>query len=269
MPIRILVIDDEPLIGQLLAYQLSGAGYEVLVEQDGYKALSRFALLAPDLVLLDVMMPNINGWDVCRQIRSASDVPIIMLTAKQGDSDVIAGLTSGADDYIGKPFSMGQLLARVEAVLRRATPRASEPRRTATNAVALAAPLVATQKTALTPLPAAVVKPELPAAPDLPRLGPHMAALRQSRGMSLHQAERVCAVRWEFLQAIETEQFGFVPRKELRHALNAYAELLGVDLRPYIHPRRKPERPPLPVSLAISAILLLAVVLAAVSWYVL
>jgi DNA-binding response OmpR family regulator len=259
MPIRIFVIDDEPLIGQLLAYQLSGAGYEVLVEQDGYKALSRFALVAPDLVLLDVMMPNINGWDVCRQIRSASNVPIIMLTAKQGDSDVITGLTSGADDYIGKPFSMGQLLARVEAVLRRSTPRVSEPRRLSSPSASAAA------SAAAPPLPTSPATPALsrPARAnsqeaELPRLGPHLAALRTARGMSLHQAERVCAVRWEFLQAIETEQFGFVPRKDLRHALHAYAELLGVDLRPYIRPHRTAVRQPLPVSLAISALLLIA-----------
>ncbi|NJM07666.1 response regulator [Candidatus Gracilibacteria bacterium] len=267
MPIRIFVIDDEPLIGQLLAYQLSGAGYEVLTEQDGYKALSRFALVAPDLVLLDVMMPNINGWDVCRQIRSASNVPIIMLTAKQGDSDVITGLTSGADDYIGKPFSMGQLLARVEAVLRRSTPHSGELRRPM-----VAPPAFATsaQRAPAVILPPPIAPPEeSPPTTEPPRLGPHLAALRQSRGMSLHQAERVCAVRWEFLQAIETEQFNFVPRAELRQALNSYATFLGVDLRPYLQPRRKAARQPLPFSVAISALLLIAVLLAAVSWYVL
>ncbi|NJN67421.1 MAG: response regulator transcription factor [Chloroflexaceae bacterium] len=122
MMTRIMVVDDDPLIRQLLMYQLGGAGYEVCVAQNGQDALQRLLLEHPDLVLLDVVMPDMSGWHVCRAIRAWSTVPIIMLTAKSAESDIISGLESGADDYISKPFSLPQLLARVEAVLRRTTP---------------------------------------------------------------------------------------------------------------------------------------------------
>src|SRR5690242_6606104 len=120
MATRIMVVDDEPAIGKLFIYQLRGFGYEVSYVPDGLLALQRFVLEKPNLVLLDVMMPQINGWDVCRQIRACSSVPVIMLTAKGADPDIVAGLGAGADDYVTKPFSMVQLQARIEAVLRRA-----------------------------------------------------------------------------------------------------------------------------------------------------
>src|SRR5215213_311852 len=122
MATRIMVVDDEPAIGKLLLYQLSGFGYQVSYFQDGLSALQRLTAERPDLVLLDVMMPHISGWEICRQIRAYSTVPVIMLTGKSADPDIVTGLEAGADDYITKPFSMAQLHARIEAVLRRAAP---------------------------------------------------------------------------------------------------------------------------------------------------
>ncbi len=119
MTTRIMVVDDELAIGTLLLYQLQNLGYEAVYVQDGMQALQRVLLEQPDLILLDVMMPQLNGWDVCREIRSCSNVPIIMVTGKDANDDVVAGLSAGADDYVTKPFVMSQLQARVEAVLRR------------------------------------------------------------------------------------------------------------------------------------------------------
>ncbi|MCG8348576.1 MAG: response regulator [Chloroflexales bacterium] len=116
---QIMVIDDEPLICQLLTYQLGGAGYEVVAFQNGQEALKQLPLLRPDVILLDVVKPGLSGWDVCREIRHALSVPVIMLTAKCAEHDIITGLGTCADDYIAKPFSLSHLLARVEAVLRR------------------------------------------------------------------------------------------------------------------------------------------------------
>ncbi len=115
MATRIMVVDDEPAIGKLLLYQLGGFGYQVSYIQDGVQALQRLLAERPDLVLLDVMMPRISGWEVCRQIRAYSSVPVILLTAKSADPDVVTGLDAGADDYVTKPFSMAQLHARIEA----------------------------------------------------------------------------------------------------------------------------------------------------------
>lgn len=119
MTTRIMVVDDELAIGTLLLYQLQNLGYEAVYVQDGMQALQRVLLEQPDLILLDVMMPQLNGWEVCREIRSCSNVPIIMVTGKDANDDVVAGLSAGADDYVTKPFVMSQLQARVEAVLRR------------------------------------------------------------------------------------------------------------------------------------------------------
>jgi DNA-binding response OmpR family regulator len=124
MATRIMVVDDEPAIGKLLLYQLSGFGYQVSYIQDGLSALQRLTAERPDLVLLDVMMPHVSGWEICREIRACSSVPVIMLTAKSADPDIVTGLQAGADDYITKPFSMAQLHARIEAVLRRTAPAA-------------------------------------------------------------------------------------------------------------------------------------------------
>lgn len=116
---RILVVDDEPRYLRLIHFNLEAAGYDVDVAATGEEALARFAQQAPGLVILDIRLPGVDGLTVCRQIREFSMVPIIMLTALGRDEDKVRGLRDGADDYIVKPFSAQELLARVEAVLRR------------------------------------------------------------------------------------------------------------------------------------------------------
>ena len=117
---KILTVDDEPRFTKLIEANLSAEGYEVLITNDGRSALEIVANQAPNLVLLDVMMPELNGFEVLSRIREFSNVPVIMLTAKGEEGDRVEGLNRGADDYVVKPFSANELLARVNAVLRRA-----------------------------------------------------------------------------------------------------------------------------------------------------
>ena len=117
---RILLADDEHAIQTLLSYPLRKDGYEVVQARDGHEALARFEETGFDLVVLDVMMPKLDGLEVCRRLRAQSTVPIIMLTAKQEEIDKVVGLELGADDYITKPFSMREFRSRVKATLRRA-----------------------------------------------------------------------------------------------------------------------------------------------------
>jgi DNA-binding response OmpR family regulator len=124
-PTRILLADDEQAILTLLSYPLRQAGYEVVRAADGVQALDRFAESEFDLVVLDVMMPNVDGLEVCRRLRATSSVPIIMLTAKAEEIDKVLGLELGADDYITKPFSMREFRSRVKAALRRGSMRPS------------------------------------------------------------------------------------------------------------------------------------------------
>jgi two-component system, OmpR family, response regulator RegX3 len=118
-PARILLVDDEQSIQTLLSYPLRKDGYEVVNATDGREALDRFSEQPFDLVVLDLMLPQLDGLEVCRRLRANSAVPIIMLTAKSEEIDKVVGLELGADDYITKPFSMRELVARVRAVLRR------------------------------------------------------------------------------------------------------------------------------------------------------
>ncbi|HXD56388.1 MAG TPA: response regulator transcription factor [Thermoleophilaceae bacterium] len=118
-PARILLVDDEQSVQKLLSYPLRKEGYEVVPAMDGQEALERCRGQSFDLIVLDVMLPKIDGFDVCRQIRAQSSVPIIMLTAKAEEFDKVLGLELGADDYITKPFSMREFRSRVKAVLRR------------------------------------------------------------------------------------------------------------------------------------------------------
>ena len=117
---RILLVDDEQSVQKLLTYPLRKEGYEVVGALDGREALDRLNDSSFDLVVLDVMLPKLDGFDVCRQIRARSTVPIIMLTAKTDEIDKVLGLELGADDYITKPFSVREFRSRVKAVLRRA-----------------------------------------------------------------------------------------------------------------------------------------------------
>ena len=119
MAISVLVVEDDRNIAELLQMYLEKEGYAVTVAYDGGQGLTKFRAIQPDLVLLDVMMPVMDGWAVCRAIRNESKTPIIMLTAKGETDDKVHGLKAGADDYITKPFEMKEVLARIEAVLRR------------------------------------------------------------------------------------------------------------------------------------------------------
>jgi DNA-binding response OmpR family regulator len=130
---RILLVDDEQAVQTLLTYPLRKEGYEVVGAKDGQEALDRFSEERFDLVVLDIMLPKLDGIEVCRRLRTRSQVPIIMLTAKGDEVDKVAGLEMGADDYITKPFSVREFRSRVKAALRRgnmtgqATPPADEP----------------------------------------------------------------------------------------------------------------------------------------------
>ncbi|MGC9346912.1 MAG: response regulator [Anaerolineae bacterium] len=116
---RILVVEDDLVLRETLEYRLSGEGYEVSIAGDGYQALDAAQQDRPDLILLDVMLPGIDGLEVCRILRQEMTMPILMLTARTDEVDRVVGLEIGADDYITKPFSMRELLARIKAQLRR------------------------------------------------------------------------------------------------------------------------------------------------------
>jgi two-component system, OmpR family, response regulator RegX3 len=117
---RILIVEDEPALAESVQYSLTREGFDVVVAPDGEDALERFRTGSPDLVILDLMLPRLSGLDVCRIVRGESSVPIVILTAKDGEADKVAGLELGADDYVTKPFSMRELVSRVRALLRRA-----------------------------------------------------------------------------------------------------------------------------------------------------
>jgi DNA-binding response OmpR family regulator len=123
---EILIVDDEPGIVRLIAMYLEREGFRTESARTGGEALQMVATNPPALVVLDIMLPDIDGWEVCREIRRTSDVPIIMLTAREGDEDKIVGLEIGADDYVTKPFVPRELVARVKAILRRARPAPAE-----------------------------------------------------------------------------------------------------------------------------------------------
>ena len=118
---RILVVEDEQNLREPLVYLLQKEGYDVIEAEDGQSAIDSFFTLGADLVLLDLMLPGVNGNEVCRAIRAESQVPIIMVTAKDTEIDKVVGLEIGADDYVTKPYSSRELLARMKAVLRRGT----------------------------------------------------------------------------------------------------------------------------------------------------
>ena len=126
MPTKILIVDDEPPIIDMLSYNLKRANYQVVTATDGAEAVVRARQEQPDLIILDLMLPRLDGLEVCRILRRERDVPIIMLTARDAEVDRVVGLELGADDYVVKPFSVRELMARVKNVLRRATPPLAE-----------------------------------------------------------------------------------------------------------------------------------------------
>lgn len=119
MPTRVLIIEDDPNIAELIRLYLEKDGFEVTIAADGKSGVDMFFKVHPSIVLLDIMLPEMDGWDVCREIRKTDKTPIIMLTAKDETIDKVTGLELGADDYISKPFDMKEVIARIHAVLRR------------------------------------------------------------------------------------------------------------------------------------------------------
>lgn len=126
MPERILVVDDEDAIVQLISYNLKRAGYDVLVAANGEEGLALARTESPNLVILDLMLPGMDGFDVCKELRKNTDLPILMLTARGEEIDRVIGFEIGADDYVVKPFSPRELVGRVKAILRRSR-RDAEP----------------------------------------------------------------------------------------------------------------------------------------------
>ncbi len=122
MPTRVLIIEDDPNIAELISLYLEKDGFDVTLASDGKAGVDTFFSIHPDIVLLDIMLPEMDGWEVCREIRKSDKTPIIMLTAKDETTDKVTGLELGADDYISKPFDMKEVIARIHAVLRRYTP---------------------------------------------------------------------------------------------------------------------------------------------------
>lgn len=120
MDSRILLVEDDPSIREVTAIGLSAAGFSVATAADGVAGLERFRAEPFDLVLLDIMLPRMDGYEVCRQIRRTSTIPVVMLTARGDTMDVVVGLEAGADDYVRKPFDLPELIARIRAALRRA-----------------------------------------------------------------------------------------------------------------------------------------------------
>jgi two-component system response regulator RegX3 len=118
----VLVVEDEPSVAETIAVLLSGDGFRVEVAATGTEGLDAFRASAPHLILLDLMLPGLNGLEVCRAIRRTSRVPIIMVTARSGEAEKVVGLEAGADDYLTKPFSIAELRARIRALLRRTDP---------------------------------------------------------------------------------------------------------------------------------------------------
>ena len=126
---NILVIDDDKLLARMVEDKLTAAGYAINISHDGQAGLRQMYAQRPDLIILDLMMPKMDGWTTCQRIREVSNVPIIMLTAQDRPQDIIRGLDEGADEYVTKPFEMDVLLARVRAVLRRVELSSTEPQR--------------------------------------------------------------------------------------------------------------------------------------------
>lgn len=258
MPTRILVVDDEPVIGKLLLYQLTELGYQVSYVQNGLLALQRVLAERPDLVLLDVMMPLISGWEVCRQIRACSSVPVIMLTAKSGEVDLLTGIQAGADDYVTKPFTMAQLRARIEVTLRR-------PGQFGAQRLEPASPPPAAEPVTPPLSDEPAVAPE-PHPPQPVQTGAQVRAARLAQGFTLHHSERACHIRWEFLQAIEQENWEYIPRRELARTITHYGAYLQLDVAALIARAKSHNRRSLALRYLLLALIVMGLVALGFYW---
>jgi DNA-binding response OmpR family regulator len=124
---KALIVDDDLVLADVLAFTLRREGFEIFLAHDGVMALERWEREMPDIIILDVNLPRLDGFSVCREVRAQSGTPIILLTVRGAEEDIIAGLQAGADDYVVKPFSPRQLVARIQAVLRRTTKMSAAP----------------------------------------------------------------------------------------------------------------------------------------------
>jgi len=206
---HILVVEDDPAIGRLLLMHLREAGWHAMLANTGMAGLRLWASDCFQIVLLDVMLPDLSGWELCQQLRAESNVPILMLTAKASDDDVVRGLNLGADDYLTKPFSQAQLIARVQRLIQRQALLEPAPR-----------------------LPSLAVEPAEPQPTRPPSGAVLLREARQKAGISLYAAERRTGIRWDYLQAIEQGAFMQIPLKHIKPLLLQYCELLQVDARP-------------------------------------
>ena len=204
----ILVVDDEPAVLKVLVTRLNLAGYEVLSAQDGEQALDVFHRESPDLVVLDVMLPKIDGFAVCRRIRAESCVPIIFLTALEAISERVAGLDLGADDYLSKPFSPKELEARIATILRRVGPGASS---------SVATPVAEPR--------------EIPSGQGVMKLGD--LVVDTNRRQVSRAGERIGLTYTEFslLELLFREPGRVVPRAEILEQLWGYPPRRAADLR--------------------------------------
>ncbi|MGF1499046.1 MAG: response regulator transcription factor RpaB [Elainellaceae cyanobacterium] len=198
---KILVVDDETAIRQILATRLSMGGYDVVAAANGEEALQAFSQEEPDLVVLDIMMPKLDGLAVCQEIRKTSDIPIIMLTALGEIADRITGLEMGADDYLAKPFSPKELEARIKAILRRTEqPHGLKPSPDGTGTGAI-------------------------------QLGSLRIELNKRQVYSKGNRVRLTGIEFDLLQLLATRSGESVPRAEILHEVWGYAPSRHSDLR--------------------------------------
>ncbi len=217
----VLVVEDDAMLSDVLRMYLENEGYRVQVTGDGIDGLTQALATQPSLVVLDVMLPRLDGWEVCRQIRAVSQVPVILLTARGEEQDKLMGFGLGADDYLTKPFSMQEFLARVRAVLKRATPAQGQP---------VQPPAV--QEGILT-FPTLVIDNR---RHRVERNGAQVALTPKEFELLWYLASRVGTVvrREELLQAIWGYGMGEDDRTIHTHVNRLRAKLEGTDYR-YIH----------------------------------
>jgi DNA-binding response OmpR family regulator len=264
-----LIVDDDPTIGRLLIFYLREAGFTPLYAPDGLQALTLAARHKLSLVLLDVMLPGLNGLEVCRELRQMSNVPIIMLTSKSSDYDISTGLSAGADDYIAKPFNGQQLLAQIEHLMSTRAAGAERPGAPEPQLASPAPTPAGLPQQAAEPQPAASSRRRTSA----PLPGTQLRRARRTAQLSLPQVEHTTGIRWDYLQALEQDELALIPRQLQQPILTRYARFLGLDPDPLwsqhvasgrrrlIHERSIGALPALVIACALVALLVLLVAL--------